>query len=316
MEDKTPARARLRWIVAVSVAAALAVAPSLAAQAPSAERTLRSGGVTRSYRLHVPSALGIAGAGANAGAAPLVIVLHGGGGSGRRIEEHTGMSRLADRAGFIAVYPNGVRGRWNDGRGGAGAPHDDVAFIHALVDSLRRELRIDPLRIYATGISNGAMFAHRLACDLPGMLAAIAPVAGAIPVGIAARCAASGPVSAIAFQGTRDRLVPFDGDASTAAGGGILSAHATLAHLARRAGCDAAPDVGPPLDRVRDGTLVQRFSARGCGSHAIELHAVIGGGHTWPGGPPVRSVRLGRTTREIDASTLIWEFFRDHPRRQ
>ena len=88
------------------------------------------------------------------------------------------------------AYPDGAGRRWNDGRA-VGAERDDVGFVRALIDSLERELEIDPRRVYATGISNGGMFAHRLACELPGVLAAIAPVAGALPAALAERCGAA-----------------------------------------------------------------------------------------------------------------------------
>ena len=299
--------ARAAAVCTATFAAALATGPAASAQARDDARTIRVGGLDRSWLVHRPSPM-------PAGRAlPLVLVLHGGGGRARGIAEHTRFDRLADREGFVVVYPAGIRGRWNDGRGLSGAPHDDVAFIRALLDSVARETRIDPARIYATGISNGAMFAHRLACDLPGTFAAIAPVAGALPAALAPACAAAEPVSVLAIQGTEDRLVPYDGGGVARTRGAVLSARESLAHWARRAGCGAL-EAGRRTDRVRDGTALVHLAHAGCASAAVELYEVRGGGHTWPGGPRVTARLLGRTTRELDATRAIWDFFAAHPR--
>lgn len=311
MQDKRPAVTRIRRAARMLLpfAGALAlVGGKAAAQARSGTHTLRVGGLERSYLLHLPAPL-------PAGRPlPLVLVFHGGGGRARGIAEHTGFSRLADREGFAVVYPAGIRGRWNDGRGLAGAPHDDVAFIRALIDTLSRAARIDPARVYATGISNGAMFAHRLACDLPGVLAAIAPVAGALPAAIAPRCAAAMPLSVLAIQGTEDRLVPYEGGGVAAVRGAVLSARESAGHWARRAGCGALSEGGRRTDQVQDGTALVHRAWPGCGPQAVELYEIRGGGHTWPGGPRVTAPRLGRTTRELDATRAIWDFFAAHPR--
>ena len=294
--------------LAVLAVAAGAVPGVAAAQSEGGMRTLRVGGVERSYLVHLPAPR-------PAGRAlPLVLVFHGAGGRPRGIAEHTGFSRVADREGFIAVYPAGIGGRWNDGRGRASTPHDDVAFVRALVDTLLRAERIDPARVYATGISNGAMFVHRLACELPGVLAAIAPVAGALPAAIAPGCAAAVPVSLLAIQGTEDRLVPYDGGGVARTRGAVLSARESVAHWARRASCGALPAAGRRVDRVQDGTALVHYAYPGCGVQAVELVEVRGGGHTWPGGPRVTSRLIGRTTRELNGTRAIWDFFAAHPR--
>ncbi len=178
-----------------------AAAARLSAQSPSSEqaRRLAVHGVQRTYLLHVPASLD------RTTPAPLVLVLHGAGGRGAGFARHTGFSELAEERGFIAVYPDGIRRRWNDGRS-AGPSQDDVGFIRSLLDTLKTEFAIDTRRIYATGISNGAMFSYRLACDLPGVFAAIAPVAGALPAELAPRCTHAEPIAIAAFQGTADSI--------------------------------------------------------------------------------------------------------------
>jgi polyhydroxybutyrate depolymerase len=286
-------------------------AQSVPAAAPPAlagePRTLLAGGVTRRYFLYLPSTWH------RGRPAPLVLVFHGGGGRASGIAPHTGFSRLAEREGFVVAYPQGLNGRWNDGRGYA-ATHDDVGFVRALLDTLERELAIDPRRVYATGISNGAMFSYRLACDLPGTFAAVAPVAGAMPADLAPACAHTQPVSVLAFQGTTDPLMPYTGGGVARRRGRVLSAERSIAFWATTSGCAAAPVTTDEPDRVTDGTRVRKTAYGTCrDGRSVELYTIEGGGHTWPGGPPVGG-SVGRVTREIDATPLIWAFFAGHPR--
>jgi polyhydroxybutyrate depolymerase len=167
-------------------------------------------GRTRSYRLHIPAWL------ADAASAPVVLAFHGGGSSGRGMERFTGFSRLADREGFIVVYPDAIDGNWVDGREGMRTTAhrenvDDVAFIAALLDELPRRHPIDTKRVFATGISNGGIFSHYLAANLANRIAAIAPVAGGLADPFYRSFAPSQPVSVFIIQGTADPLMPFDG---------------------------------------------------------------------------------------------------------
>jgi polyhydroxybutyrate depolymerase len=282
--------------------------PAAASPAPAGEpRTLQAGGVTRRYFLYLPSTW------RRGSPAALVLVFHGGGGRASGIAPHTGFSALAEREGFLVAYPQGLNGRWNDGRGYA-ATHDDVGFVRALLDTLGRELAIDPRRVYATGISNGAMFAYRLACDLPGTFAAVAPVAGAMPADLAPACAHTQPVSVLAFQGTADPLMPYAGGGVARRRGRVLSAERSIAFWATTSRCDAAPVMTEEPDRVTDGTRVRRAVYGACrDGRAVELYTIEGGVHTWPGGPPVGG-SVGRVTREIDATPVIWAFFAEHPK--
>jgi polyhydroxybutyrate depolymerase len=295
--------------VTLLLAAALVTLPgTVRAQSGETRHTLMVGGAARSYLLYVPS-------GYQSGRAlPLVLVFHGGGSRARAMTTHTGFTRVAEREGFAVVYPEGLQERWNDGRG-YGASHDDVVFVRALLDTLGRRVTLDSSRIYATGISNGGMFAYRLACDLPGVLAAIAPVAGAVPAALAERCAGAAPVSVAAFQGTADPLLPYAGGGRGASGRGeVLSALRSVELWARVAGCPADGELEAARDSVRDGTRVRPRRWTGCrGGREVVLYTIEGGGHTWPDGPPV-GPRVGRVTRELDATEVIWAFFAAHPR--
>jgi polyhydroxybutyrate depolymerase len=271
-------------------------------------RSLQVGGIRRTYLLHLPPSLD------RSTPAPLVLVFHGAGGQGAGIAQHTGFSRLADEQGFIAVYPDGIRRRWNDGRS-SGPSQDDVGFIRSLLDTFKAEFAIDARRIYATGISNGAMFSYRLACELPGVFAAIAPVAGALPAELAPRCTQAEPVAIVAFQGTADRYVPYMGGAVARRRGPVLSAEETMAFWGRVGGCSLTATTELQPDRAPgDRTRVRRSEYPGC-RHGLELvlYTIEGGGHTWPGGPSVARLIVGRVSRDIDATATIWDFFARHP---
>jgi polyhydroxybutyrate depolymerase len=286
----------------------LTVLGSAGAQSAPVEqsRTLRVAGVERSYLLYVPSEHQAS------SPAPLVLVFHGAGGRPRQMARHTGFTALAEREGFVVAYPAGLGRRWNDGRGNVS--HDDVGFVRALLDTLEHELSVDPRRIYATGISNGAMLTYRLACDLPGVLAGIAPVAGAMPAAIADRCTQAPAVALAAFQGSADPHVRYGGGGVAARRGRVLPAVESVELWAASAGCTDTPTVPMEPDRVTDGTRVRLSTWGGCrDGHDVELYTIEGGGHTWPGDRASGRL-LGRVTRDLDATTTIWSFFSAHPK--
>jgi len=294
----------------LSVAAlVLCAAGALAAQSSATvegHRTILAAGVERTYLLRLPPAPA-------AEPLPLLLVLHGAGGDGAGIARHTGLGGPAADRGYAVAYPEGIARRWADGRGTSGGP-DDVEFIRVLLDSLGRELPVDPGRIYVTGISNGAGLAYRLACDLPGTFAALAPVAGAPAAAIEERCAATRPVSLISFQGTHDRLMPYDGGSVASRRGRVLSAARSAALFAQVNGCATPPSLTAEPDTATDGTRVRRSVYADCREgREVVLYTIEGGGHTWPGGPPVGR-RVGRVSRDIDATRTMLDFFDRHSR--
>ena len=279
--------------------------PAQSSTGNTVRRTLDVAGVRRSYLLQFPASR------RPGEPMPLLLVFHGGGGTGSNIAEHTGLSPAATPRGYVVVYPDGVNGYWSDGRA-ARAGADDVGFVRSLLDSLRRELPLDSRRIFATGISNGAGMAFRLACDLPGTFAGIAPVAGGLPAELENRCAVAAPVSLLMFQGTLDRLMPYDGGDLSLRRGRVLPATTTASLFARVNGCSDQPVEAAEPDTVTDGTRVRRSTYPGCrDGRDVVLFTIEGGGHTWPGGPPVgRSV--GRVTRDLDATRVMLDFFDRH----
>jgi polyhydroxybutyrate depolymerase len=274
----------------------------------SEERRLDHDGIERSYRIHVPDSYD------DAISTPLVMAFHGGRGTGRSMEKLTGLSVLADTEGFIVVYPDGYERQWNDGRNiDRYASHreniDDVGFISSLIDHLGQSWNIDADRVYLTGMSNGALFCHRLACENPDRIAAIAPVEGTILERWTRECQPSRPIPVCIIKGLEAPL--FEKESKR------LSASETAQFWASHNGCSPTPNVDYEADTdPDDGTRVRR-EVYECGSSAREVvfYAIEGGGHTWPGGWQYYPEDvIGRTSRDIDATRLIWEFFARHRR--
>lgn len=280
-------------------------------------RSLRVGGLNREYLLHVPPRL------SPDRPAPLVFVFHGGSANAPGMERFTRFSELADREGFIAVYPCAVGKHWNDGRETAkfrahAEKIDDVGFVAAMAESLSGEFAVDADRLFAAGASNGAMLCHRLAAERSDLVAAIAPVMGGMAPAIAARFAPRHPVSVLVVHGTADPIVPYEGGeiGGTASKGlgSVLPTEETVRLWAAHNGCAAATSSeGPAAD---DGTRVTIAThAGGRRGSTVVLYRIEGGGHTWPGGPQYLPERtIGKTSRAFDATRAIWEFFRTQAR--
>jgi polyhydroxybutyrate depolymerase len=280
--------------------------------APADRETIRHDGRDRSFILRAPRVI------APETRVALVIVLHGGGGSASNAES---MSRFTERAqaeGFIVVYPDGTGPRrdalltWNAGHCCGSAMNqriDDVGFIRALIDHLQARYPIDSRRIYATGMSNGAMMSHRLGIELSDRIAAIAPVVGAV-FGDEARPGA--PVSAIIINGMLDRAVPYAGGTPggrfTQAWDGTPTRPALeqANFWATANGCNATPR---QVDRGRYVSTTYSCPGR----LDVVHYGVEDNGHAWPGGQ--KGSRLGDTpSSAIRATDLIWEFFKAHPK--
>jgi polyhydroxybutyrate depolymerase len=283
-------------------------------------RVVQVGDRERRYRVHVPASY------VAAEPTPVVIAYHGGGGNPESMNRLSGLNQKSDEAGFIVVYPYGS-GRSQDrsltfnGGGCCGYAQrkkiDDVGFTRALLDDLREAINVDATRVFATGLSNGAIMAYYVASELSDRIAAIAPVGGPM---MTDSCHPKRPVSVIHFHGTKDEFAPFDGGKGK--GTALVpaafrptfnSVDHSIQNWVRANGCDREPKVESLPDKADDGMRVRRKTwGKGKNGSEVVLIEIEGGGHTWPGRePPVGF--LGKSTKDISANDLMWEFFQKHP---
>jgi polyhydroxybutyrate depolymerase len=272
---------------------------------------------------------------------PLVLDFHGYTGTAAGEESYTGLSGHADRHGYAVLYPQGTGfaldsgelvTSWNDLAGSAsvgpegpvctetaddypyppecGEPrpcvwatcHDDLEFIARLLDRVEAELCVDVDRVYATGMSNGGMFVHRLGCDMAERFAAIAPVGGTLARGF--NCAPRVPLAMMNIYGSGDGYVSQRGDVSSD-GYYYTGAEDLLARWAAPDSQDCAAE-NVLYETSQDGVLgmscVQRAN---CASGAEVVHCTWDGAHDWPQDETVRP-----------GNEVIWEFFAKHARRR
>lgn len=262
-------------------------------------------GREREYLLYVPASYD------PAWPTPLVISLHGAGMWPKAQMATSGWNALANQEAFIVVYPSAVDGAgprvWHVDRNPG--PDEDVRFLAALIDELASGYNLDPDRIYANGFSNGGGMSFVLSCRLADRIAAVGTVAAAqtLPWSF---CHDPQPMPMMAFHGTADRVVPYHGDFSTIVREPFPSVEIWVEQWSRRNRCGAAPAASAVAPGVR------RAEYPNCAGDAdVVLYTLEGAGHTWPGGHALPEWLLGRTEQNVDATRLLWSFFRDHPRR-
>ena len=300
-----------RWLSLAVVAVCLVACGAREVSAAGARDTsgsFRFGGMDRTYTVHVSPGDPVG----------LVLSLHGGGGTGITQRGLTGFDAVADAHNLVVVYPDGYDKSWADGRGTSPADRrhvDDVGFLVGLAGKLQNDYGIAPGHVFVTGMSNGGFMSNRLGCDRADVFAAIAPVAGTLGVDVA--CNPSRPVSVWEAHGTADPLVPFNGGAVRGRGGvsHALSATNMVQKWRSADGCHGDPSV-QVLPEVGDGTVVHRSGSTDCAaSTEVVFYQVDKGGHTWPGGRQyLPKAIIGSTTRALDGSEAIAEFFLAHAR--
>lgn len=258
--------------------------------------------------------------------APVVFVLHGGGGHPENAQSMSQFDIIGAREHLIVVYPGGTGGMaggrlltWNAGHCCAYAMNnkvDDVGFFTKMIDGLIASGRADPKRIYVTGMSNGGMMAHRLGRELSDRIAAIAPVVGAV---FGDEPPAPNPVAAIIFVGQDDKTVP-------GAGGAISLRASPFAAGPPPANHDVAPDVAqaeywakvngcPPPSGKKDtaGKTVELTWTNCSSGRPVQFYRVANNGHAWPGGKAGRT-EADQPTTAVNASEIMWAFFEANPK--
>lgn len=269
----------------------------------------------RTYRLYVPSSL-------PDGPAPLLIAMHGGTGWGTQFEANSGFDDLAEAHGFIVAYPDGIKipalpgGVWNGGNCCGHAARDrqnvnDVGFIADLIDTIEASHSIDPARIYATGHSNGAIMAYRLACELSDRIVAVGFQAGSLEID---DCEPDRPVSVFHIHGAADASIPLDGGFGAGiANTAFSSPQASVEELARLNGC---ADRADSVDDENSDIAYRSWAPCDDGT-AVQMAIVDGANHAWMGQATSRLQELivGEPYLGYDSSAAIWEFLAAHPRR-
>lgn len=318
-----PCRSACKWIAMAVLCGVLSSCPNPVSGAR--EGSLIRDGIERTYRLFTPITA------PNGWPVPLVIVLHGGGSSGQQAALYSRFDALARKERFVVVYPNAYEHHWNDGRLGTSFPAhqaqiDDVGFILALTLRIRREHTIDASRIYVTGMSNGGMMTYRVACEIPYLYAAVAPVIANLPADLEPGCDSTTPIPMLILNGESDPIMPWDGgrigpslpgELPQQNRGSVLSAEDTALFWAAHNQCQTVHDRTylPDTDPF-DGTRVWMQAYDGGPNNAeVLLYGVEGGGHTWPGSfQYLPQFAIGKVSDDIDATQLIWDWFSTHAR--
>lgn len=265
---------------------------------------LVAGGRRRSFTMRLPSRAG--------GGIPLVLVLHGNvpGGGGATMRERTSFGKQVDAWGVAVAYPDGHGGCWADGRGVTTADEagvDDVSFLRAIIEWAAERHGTFPDRAVVAGLSNGAFMAHRLGLEASGQVAVLAAVAGGLPESLRG-LAPTHAVSALLIHGTADTIAPIGGGYSRHRGpngelrGRTVSLDESAAFWRATDRCPAGPG----------DTRTTEFSVRhtvtgGVGGTQVSAWTLIGGGHTWPGSPPVPG-HPEPAYQEFDAAEEICRF--------
>ncbi len=274
-------------------------------------RSLMSAGLKRCYLLHLPPDYD------GDQSLPLIISLPGFTSNPKGQEYLTRWNEVADNEGLLIVYPQGTSSplRWNSSAAFTDSDVDDVQFLADLIDEVSTIVAVDPTRIYVDGMSNGGSMANRVACELAGKVAAVGVVTGP-PVEPPGGCNPERPIPLIAFYGTEDPLVAYEGGIVSESFISKLihrssppvsfpSVESYIEAWAERNGCTMVPELIPAQGDA-GGVRYTRCK----NTSEIVFYTIEGGGHTWPGGRPTF---VGKTSRDISASQVMWAFFEAHP---
>lgn len=238
---------------------------------------------------------------------PLVYNFHGGGMTAAEQMFYSGMNLTADKHGFIVVYPSGINADWNVGfdmsyKNGT----NDVGFIQALTDTLKKNYSVNSKAIFATGLSRGGFFCHRLASEMPEVFLAVASVGGPLPDSVKFYNHSVRKVSIMQVSGTDDKIVAYNGK-SRAYSSAISTFDYWVAHNKLPAHTQKNKSFN---SNKKDGTSVSIKEVKDDFSSVV-LVTIINGGHTWPGSDSFNiGYPLGRTTNDLDINEYMWDFFK------
>ncbi len=281
---------------------------------------LNHGGKERSFDFYVPK---------NRAENPAIVIsYHGSTSDGPQMRAGFGyqFDVLAEKHGFIAVYPNGYENHWNDCRkeGDYAANHeniDDVGFTKAMISFLKARFNADPNSVVATGLSNGGHMAYRLGLEAPEIVSAIVPFAAAFPARDNLDCVSMNqPVNILLVNGSGDPLVPSEGGVQEVFGqarGTVLSMSDSIAAWARYAGYGMQPPVIAPISNVsaNDESNIISETWDESGRKLVRLYRVENGGHNIPNKQFKYPRILGNTNQDIEGAETVWDFFEESQKR-
>ena len=273
-------------------------------------------GTKRTYILHLPKNY------SESGKYPLVLIFHGGGGNAAQMQNYMKMDPIADREGFITVYPQGLNKHWNDGRelDQKVSSNDDLSFVKQLLDTVSNHYNINKERIFSTGISNGGFMSIFLSYKLSDRLLAVAPVCASIPDKIYPDFHPSQPISILLINGTKDPLVPFEGgtvgNSLIGGRGNCTSTDSTIKrYLQINGSSNSLKTTAVPDDAPFDGCTATRFEYDGGKNNTrVVLIKITNGGHTLPGASQyLPKFIIGKVCYDFKGNEEIWKFFKNCP---
>ena len=312
----SPKPTRLILFLLLATIASFVNAEGSATDLASGQYDIQSGALTRSYLLHVPKQL--------THPAPLVIVMHGYTGSADSIMSYSGMNEVANEEGFVVVYPQGTVDQQGNAFFNVGyefhadASVDDLQFIRDLVAHLQDELTLNPDKVFATGMSNGADMSYLLACQASDIFRAVAPIAGVMMKETFDTCSPSRPLPIFEVHGTNDEVSLFNGDMENSGGWGpYLDLPATIAFWVELNGLTLKQSSNLPNSAANDSShiIFDRYWFE-TQNNEVWFYTVIDGGHHWPGvqfdwwRSPMAWWYFRNANQDIDTSRVVWSFFK------
>jgi polyhydroxybutyrate depolymerase len=269
-------------------------------------------GYKRTFYIHVPPTFN------PQQPTPALLVFHQEGSNARAMSRMARFNELSDQYGFLVVYPEGV-GTWSDGRRTDAQQMDDVGFVSQILDTLERKWRLDRTGVYACGFSDGGFFAQYAALKLQGQIQAVASVAGTISQVLINKMRLKGNCSMMYILGTEDKVVPFNGGPINPGAHGYNRGIGASASQAidfwlqgNKCGNDYTHEEYPDVKGI-DGTSVRVARYANCpNNHEVLIYAIVGGGHGWPQVHSNGKNSQGGTSRDFDASAVIFQFMANH----
>ncbi|MCX7728755.1 MAG: T9SS type A sorting domain-containing protein [Bacteroidia bacterium] len=259
-----------------------------------------SGGKYRTYKLYIPANY------TGTLSVPLILNLHGYTSNASQQQTYSNFMPIADTAGFLMVYPQGVQDSygnpfWNAGTVATSIVNDTL-FLNQLIDFLKLTYNINLSKVYVTGLSNGGFMSHYMACFCNRKITAIASVAGTF-FNFWTNCSPGKIVPVMHIHGTADPTVPYNGNAN------MLGADSTVKRWVTKNACTPTPNYSMvPNTNISDGSTAEHYQyfISGNSKSIVEFYKINNGAHTWPGSPYI----IGTTNQDINASAEIWRFFR------